>query len=315
MLLVRSLLAGAAAVIGAPAFAATLVVGAPDWPSAQVTARIIATVLEDRYGVEARVRDIGTIELFDAIDRGEVDIHPEIWLPNLQSFVDDYVEGRGTIALSPTTVDASQHICTTRATQEMTGLTSLADLADPEMAAQFDTDADGRGELWIGAHGWSSTRVERVRARSYGYDETMLLLTAPEEVAMASVDVAAATGGPIVFYCYAPHHVFELHDIVRLEEPAHDPSTWTILSPEEDVAWLSKSEAGSAWEPSSYRVGYASELREAHGEVAAFLDAIALTAEEAAKMSYAMEVERKSADEVAAAWVDANGERIEEWAR
>ena len=304
-----------ATILCAPALAETVVVGVPDWPSAQVTAHIVGKVLEERYDLDVKLREIGTIELFDAMDRGEVDVHPEIWLPNLEPFVEDYVKDRGTIALSPNSVEASQHICTTRETADATGLRAVSDLADPEMAAKFDTDMDGLGEMWIGANTWSSTRVERVRAKSYGYDETMMLLTMPEEVAMASVDAAVATGAPIVFFCYAPHHLFELHDIVVLDEPAYDPAGWAILTPEQDPGWLSKSKAETAWQPSTFQLGYATELAADHADVTTFLEKVALTPEEATRMSYAIEVERRSPEDVASEWLTQNGERIEEWTR
>ena len=81
----------------------------------------------------------------------------------------------------------------------------------------FDTDGDGKGEMWIGALGWSSTSIEKIRAKSYGYEKTMTLLQMPEDMAMAAVDAAVATEQPIVFYCYSPHHMFKLHDIVAID--------------------------------------------------------------------------------------------------
>lgn len=52
----------------------------------------------------------------------------------------------------------------------------------------------------------------------------MTLLQMPEDMAMAAVDAAAATGQPIAFYCYSPHPMFKLHVIVHLTEPKHDPA-------------------------------------------------------------------------------------------
>lgn len=303
----------AAALASAPAVAATVVVGVPNWPSAQVTANIIGQLLEDEFGVTARLRDIGTVELFDAIDRGEVDVHPEVWLPNLDGFVAEYVDKRGTVTLSPVSVPAAQHMCTTRQTQQATGLTAIRDLADPEMARRFDTDEDGLGEVWIGDRTWSSTRVERVRAKSYGYDETMMLLTMPEDVAMAAVDVAVVSGQPIVFYCYSPHVVFALHDVVMLEEPPYDPEAWEILAPEEDPAWLARSRAGTAWAPASFRIAYATDLEQDHAEIVGFLKRIALTAEETTQMSAAIVVDGRTAEEVAAEWIAVNEARVKEW--
>lgn len=313
-MLLRSLLACLTAVLAAPAFAAsTVLIGVPSWPSAQVTAHIVGQLVEDHLDRGVRYRDIGTVQLFGAIDRGEVDVHPEVWLPNLDRFVAEFVDERGTMTLTGHSVPASQQLCTTEATVEATGLTRVSDLADPAVASQFDTNDDGLGEMWIGDFEWSSTRIERVRAKSYGYADTMMLLTMPEDVAMAAVDAAVAVGTPIVFFCYAPHHMFALHDLVTLEEPAHDPDTWRIVQPEEDPAWLSRSRAESAWAPAAYHIGYASDLTEYEPDVAALLEAIRLTREDAQAMSYAVIVEGRAPEAVAATFIAQNQDRVEEW--
>ena len=116
--------------------------------------------------------------------------------------------------------------------------------------------------MWIGALTWSSTSIEKIRAKSYGYAKTMTLLEMPEDMAMAAVDAAVATGQPIVFYCYSPHHVFELHDLVKLTEPKHDPAKWKIVMPSDDPDWLAKSEAPVAWDASHFHIGFAAATAE-----------------------------------------------------
>lgn len=315
-MLLRIIAAGVlSAGLSVPALGATIIVGKPDWPSAQVTAFIIADILTERYGVDVKLRPVGTIELLGGIDRGEIDVHPEVWLPNGEAIVHEYRDVRGSLTLSPLSVNASQNICTTRATSEATGLKAVGDLKKPEVAAQFDTDNDGLGEIWIGARTWSSTRIERVRAKSYGYDTTMMLLTMPEDQALASVDAAVATGAPVVFYCYAPHYIHALHDIVMLEEPAYDPERWTIITAEEDPAWLAHSKAETAWEPSRYLIGYATALKSDQPDVARFLDHVQITEKDAEAMSYAVHVEGREPEEIAATWVADNKDRIEEWVK
>ena len=56
--------------------------------------------------------------------------------------------------------------------------------------------------------GWASTNIEKIRAKSYGYDTTMDLLELDETLAMAEVDAAVAKDENIVFYCYTPNHMF-----------------------------------------------------------------------------------------------------------
>lgn len=308
-------LACAALLTSAPSRAADVVIGLPAWPSAQVTAHIIADTLADRYGLETELQERGTMTLLAGVGRGEVQVHPEVWLPNLSRQVDKLSNEDKVLKLNARGVSATQNICATRDTVDQTGVKAVSDLTNPEMAAKFDSDGDGKGEIWIGAPTWSSTEIEKIRAHSYGYDQTMTLLEMPEDVAMAAVDAAASLGRPIVFYCYGPHHIFQLHDIVMLEEPAHDPARWTIVHRADSNDWLEQSTADTAWDASSFHVAFAASLSQDRPEVAAFLSAIALNAEDVTAMSYAVEVEDKPVEEVAREWIADNKDRIGEWTR
>ena len=292
-----------------------IVIGVPAWPSAQVTAHIIDGVLKERFGLETELRERGTMTILSDIGQGEIEIHPEVWLPNLSAMVEKLSAQEKVLTLSPNSVAATQNICATSATLAATGITAVTDLAKPEIAAEFDSDGDGKGEIWIGAQTWSSTEIERIRAHSYGYDETMTLLEMPEDVAMAAVDAAVALGKPMVFYCYGPHHVFELHQIAKLEEPPYDPARWTIVTRAEDSRWLEKSRADTAWDASRFHIAYASSLETERPEVAAFLAAIDFDPADVTAMSYAVEVEGKPAGEVAKDWLAANENRIGEWTK
>ncbi len=308
----------AAAVFGlvaasAPAAASDIVIGVPDWPSAAVTANIIGTLLDKEFDVEVEYVDGAPRELIEAIDRGDVQVHPEIWLPNLRPIVDKFSREKGTLTLSGLAVPASQNICVTSATARMVGIDEVSDLTDPEVAKSFDTDGDGKGEMWIGAPTWSSTSIEKVRAKSYGYEKTMTLLEAPEEVAMAAVDVAVSLEQPIVFYCYSPHHIFDLHGVQILSEPPFNPKAWSIVAPSEDADWLEKSSAGSGWDVSFFQVGYATALEQTQPEIAKFLSRFVMTPDDAAAMSYAVEVDRKPPGDVAADWIARNEQRINRW--
>jgi glycine betaine/proline transport system substrate-binding protein len=281
----RRMSLAALTMLAVPVHAADLVIAMPNWPSGQATANILKVSLKQHFGLDADVREMGTLIAFAGLDSGEVDIHPEIWLPNLDNLVKKYVDGAGTVAISPIGVPAWQGICATRETADKFGIRDISDLTDPRKTAALDTDRDGRGELWIGAEGWSSTAIERVRANSYGYAETMTLLETPEDVGMAAVDAAVATAHPMVFACYAPHHVFELHEIVRLAEPPFDPAKWKIVLPSEDPLWVSKSSAPVSWDTAHFHIAYATSLRKKYPAVGAFLHRGDFKPADATKMS------------------------------
>lgn len=315
--LYRSAALAAATILsaGAGAEAADLVIAMPNWSSGQATANILKVVLKNELGIEADAVETGTLIAFAGLNSGTVDIHPEVWLPNLDNLVKQYVTDAGTVAISPTGVPAWQGICATRTAADKYGIKDISDLNDPKKTEALDTDGDGRGEMWIGAQTWSSTSIERIRANSYGYAKTMTLLEMPEDVGMAAVDAAEATGQPVVFGCYAPHAVFRLHDIVRLTEPPHDPAKWKVVLPSEDTAWLAKSSAPVGWDTAHYHIAYATSLQKEHPEIVKILERIDFKPEEATEMSYALQVERQDPYAFAQQWVAKNEARVKGWAK
>lgn len=296
----------------ASAQAADMVVAMPSWPSGQATANIIKTALEDALKIKVDVQEMGTLIAFTGLDGGGIDVYPEVWRPNFDPLVKKYVDERGTVHLSKHDVAATQGLCVTQKAYDQ-GVRDVADLKDPEKAKLFDTDGDGKGEMWIGARGWLSTDVERIRAKSYGYADTMTLLEMPEEVAMSGIDAAVATDRPIAFYCYSPHHVFELHHIKQLSEPPYDPAKWNVVLQADDPMWLSKSDAPVAWKPSSFSLAYATSLAKRLPAAASFLDKMDLKPEEITAMSYAIEVEQQDPASYALKWVAEHKDRVKGW--
>ena len=306
------LVAGAMGLSGT-AQAADLVIGVPNWPSVAMTADILKVVIEDNYGLEVELQNGTNPVVFEAMDGGSMHVHPEVWLPNQANLYQTYVEEKGSVSMNPNGVAAFQGMCVTKATAERTGISAIADLTDPDMAINFDQDGNGMGEVWIGASGWASTNVEKVRAKSYGYDVTMDLLEMDETLAMAEVDAAVAKDQNIVFFCYTPNHVFALHDLVILEEPAYDESKWNMLQPTDDPDWLEKSNTPVAWDLAYLHIHYASSLKDSHPEVASMLSSVKLDTDLVSAMTYAIVVDKVDTAEYAKQWVSDHADLVNSW--
>ena len=305
-----------AAFVGAgmsSAQAADVVIGVPNWPSVAATASILKVVLEENLGLEVELQNGTNPVIFEAMDSGSMHVHPEVWLPNQNNLHDKFVKSEGTVRMNPNGVAAFQGMCVTKGTAERTGITRLADLADPDMAKNFDANNDGQGEVWIGASGWASTNVEKVRAKSYGYDETMELVEMDETLALANVDAAVAQGTDLVFFCYTPHHLFTLHELVVLEEPAYDASKWMVIQPTDDPQWLEKSDAPVAWDLAYLHVHYATSLEQMHPEAAAVLANVKLDTDQVSGMTYALVVDKADPDDYARQWVKDNAALVDTW--
>ena len=215
--------------------------------------------------------------------------------------------------MNPNGVPAFQGMCVTKGTAERTGIVNLTDLTDPDMAKNFDSDGDGEGEIWIGASGWASTNIEKIRAKSYGYDQTMKLKEMDETLALAEVDNAVSKNTDIVFFCYTPHHMFALHELVILKEPAYDAAKWTVIQPTDDPEWLEKSNAAVAWDLAYLHIHYAAALEESNPAAAKLLSLVKLDTDTVSKMTYALVVEKQDPGEFATKWVADNASLVDSW--
>jgi len=309
----RLALAAVASSIALPAVAADVVIGVPNWPSVRVTAHVLKVVLEDNLGLEVELQNGTNPVVFEAMDSGAMHVHPEVWLPNQANLEAKFVKDKKSVAQNPNGVAGDQAMCVTKGTQERTGIVDLSDLTDPDMAKHFDTDDDGKGEIWIGAAGWASTNVEKIRAKSYGYAETMNLKEMDETLALAEVDNAVAQDKDIVFFCYTPHHMFALHELVILKEPAYDEAKWNVIQPTDDPEWLEKSDAGVAWNTAYLHIHYAAALEESNPAAADLLSKVKLDTDIVSAMTYALVVEKADPEEFAKSWVAANGKTVDSW--
>ena len=303
------------ATIAAPAESSggKIVIAVPNWPSAKARAHVLKVVVEDNFGVEVELQNSTNPVIFAGMDSGAMHVHPEVWLPNHANLHQKYVEENKTVRQGQIKVNADQAICTTSDTLANTGISKLEELAKPEVAAKFDSDGDGKGEMWIGATGWASTNVEKIRAKSYGYDQTMQLKEMDEMLAMAEIDAAITKKDNIVFYCYSPHHVFMLYDLHQLKEEPHDPDQWHVLQPTDDPDWLQKSKALTAWDKAWMYVYHAAELESSHPEVAKMLAKVKIDNAATSEMAYALSVKKTPADQFAKEWVAKNAALVDSW--
>lgn len=308
-----TLIAGTAMALAGPAMAADIVIGVPNWPSVNATAHILKVAIEQNLGLEVELQNGTNPIVFEAMDSGAMHVHPEVWMPNQQNLHDTYVKDKGTVVMNPNGVEAFQGMCVDQATADKYGITAIEDLTNPDIAALFDSNGDGNGELWIGAPGWASTNVEKIRAKSYGYDQTMELTEIDETVAYANLANAIKAGDPWAGFCYTPHYVFALHDMQILEEPPYDPAKWNVIQPTDDPEWLEKSDAGVAWDLAYLHVHYAKSLENDFPAVANMLSNVKLTTDQVSDMTYALVIDKKDPTAYAEEWVAANEDAVLSW--
>lgn len=298
------------------AFAADVTMPDPNYATATAVMNVIKAAAEQELGLK-----VGTVTttavpvIWEAMARnkGEVDIWPDVWLPNQQGLVDKYVKGSAAVKLAANGYEAKQGYCVTKVTTTDHGIKSAFDLANPDNAKLFDTTGNGKGEMWIGAPGWQSTNIEKVRARDYGFAEFFDLQATEEAVAAASLDRAAKAKKPWVGYCYGPHQNFARYDLAFLDEPKHDPAKFVVVQPNDDPQWFEKSKVSSAYADTTVHIAYASSLAQRQPELTAALERMTFNPDDISTWAYAIIVDKKPADEVAKAWIKANPAIVAKW--
>ncbi|MFK7997264.1 MAG: glycine betaine ABC transporter substrate-binding protein [Granulosicoccus sp.] len=289
-------------------------IGAPSWTGAQAIAHLVQEIVVSRIGGEANLVPGNNAAIFQAMDagKGDIDMHPDVWLPNQKSFTDKYVDGTGNVSLSENAYEGKQSFCVSKAFSEANNVTSIFDLARPEIAKLMDADGNGKGEIWIGAPGWASANVNEVKVRDYGLMPFMEPIRADQAVMTATVGDSIDKGIGYAFYCYSPHAIWFQHDIVRLSEPEFDPEKYIALQPDQDPNWFENSKVMTEDALKKVQIAYANTLVERSPAIAELVQNIKLTGDDVSQFAFEIEGGKDAAD-VAKEWVAANSDRVDGW--
>ncbi|MEL7105096.1 MAG: glycine betaine ABC transporter substrate-binding protein [Pseudomonadota bacterium] len=308
--------ATATSVFALPALAAEEVaIGVPSWTGAQAIAHVLGEVVESRIGGQVEFVPGNNATIFQAMDqgKGDIDVHPDVWLPNQESFTNKYVEEAGTVTLSSNPYQGNQGFCVTEDFGTANDITDIADLGRPDVAELMDSDGNGLGEMWIGAPGWASANVNEVKTRDYGLLDFIEPIRAEESVKTARIKDSIAKGEGYAFYCYKPHAVWFMFDVTMLTEPTYDPAKYTMVQPSDDADWYENSMVATKDALKDVQIAWSNSLVDRSPAIAEFFANFALTADDVSQLAYEISANGRDAAEVAKEWVDANSDRVDGW--
>lgn len=297
-----------------PVYAAEEVkIGVPSWTGAQAIANVLGEVVTTRIGGKVEYVPGNNATIFQAMDqgKGDIDVHPDVWLPNQESFTKKYVDEAGSVTLSSNPYEGNQGFCVSKDFGKENNITDIADLGRPDVAKLMDSDDNGKGEMWIGAPGWASANVNEVKVRDYGLLDFIEPVRAEEAVKTARIKDAIAKGEGYAFYCYKPHAVWFMFDVEMLSEPAYDEAKYTMVQPSDDADWYNKSSVATKDALKQVQIAWSNSLAGRSPAIAEFFDNFALTADDVSSLAFEISANGREASEVAAEWVEANSDRVD----
>ncbi len=309
-------LAAVVSIAALPALAAEEVkIGLPSWTGAQAIGHLLGEVVTSRIGGKVEFVPGNNATIFQAMDqgKGDIDVHPDVWLPNQESFTNKYVKGAGTVVLSSNPYEGNQGFCVSKDFGEANNITDIADLGRPDVAALMDSDGNGKGEMWIGAPGWASANVNEVKTRDYGLLDFIEPIRAEESVKTARIRDSIAKGEGYAFYCYKPHAVWFMFDVKMLSEPAYDPAKYIMVQPSDDADWYNKSMVATKDALKDVQIAWSKSLEERSPAIAEFFANFALTADDVSSLAFEVSANGRDPAEVAKEWVASNSDRVDAW--
>ena len=307
-------LAAAVSVFALPAYAAEEVkIGLPSWTGAQAIGHLLGEIVTSRIGGTVEYVPGNNATIFQAMDqgKGDIDVHPDVWLPNQESFTKKYVDGAGTVTLSSNPYEGNQGFCVSKDFAKANSITDIADLGRPDVAALMDSDGNGKGEMWIGAPGWASANVNEVKTRDYGLLDFIEPIRAEESVKTARIKDSIAKGEGYAFYCYKPHAVWFMFDVEMLTEPTFDPAKYTMIQPSDDADWYEKSSVATKDALKEVQIAWSNSLADRSPAIAEFFANFTLTADDVSGLAYEISANGMEPAAAAKAWIEANSDRVD----
>ena len=290
-------------------------IGVPSWTGAQAIAHLLGAVVETKIGGKVEYVPGNNATIFQAMDqgKGDIDVHPDVWLPNQESFTKKYVDGAGTVTLAANSYAGNQGYCVSKKFAAEYNITDIADLGRPEVAAAMDSDGNGKGEMWIGAPGWASANVNEVKVRDYGLLDFIEPIRAEEAVKTARIKDSIAKGEGYAFYCYEPHAVWYMFDVVMLSEPTHDPAKYKMIQPSDSANWYDESYVASKDALKQVQIAYSLSLEDRSPAIAEFFSRFSLDANDVSSFAYEISGKGRNPEDVAKEWIAANPTRVDAW--
>lgn len=308
----------------------TVTIGELDWPGARAIEQVLKQVIETYLDAEVATIAATQVALYEALDKGDnsVDIVADMWTDHLPQQMQNYVlpGGRQTIILNTTPYLGTEGIFVPTYVVEEHGVKKLEDLAKPEVAKLFDSDGNGKGELWAGAVGWESTNHTEVRGKTYGFDKSMEYTTVEQAVFLAQLKDAVDNKKPIAFYYWTPEWIHAAYKLTKLEEPEFNgyaaesakgserynaEGCYKFYQPSERNDWLEASSISCGQPPTRVNIAQSKALAERAPQISQFLKQVTLDGDVVNQWILAMEVDKTPVERVASEWIAANKDTVE----
>ncbi len=274
------------------------------WTGSQINVAVAKKILEDELGYGVEIITIDENAQWPAIAAGDIHASLEVWpsghQENIQQYIQEQkvVENWGELGV----IGRIGWYVPTYVVEQYPELATWEGYRDPELAKLFATAETGdKGQFLAGDPSWVSYDEDIIRNLGL---ELQVVYAGSEEAILAALDAAYSRQEPILFYFWTPHSIFARYDLTRVELP-----------PYSDECYARADEGGvdCDYPPDVlFKIGWP-QLKEVAPEAYTLLKNFAYSNEDQIGMIAAVEVDGKSPEEAAAAWMAENESVWRSW--
>lgn len=248
--------------------------------------------------------------VWPGLDKGVIDVFPEVWLPNHKSGFDKYVKGEKSAEAVLAYGGAVQGWWIPTWVSEEYGIKEVTDLNTN--AKLFDLNQNDKGDIWIGAISWPSTPMWKVKMREYGMLEHWDAVTTEQWTFLALLKEKMRKKEPIIFFYWTPEWVFAKYDLTQVKEPPYDSEKWKF-----DEKNLENSYVACEFEPATVYTCVSTKLKDRLPKAYQFFKNWYIPIEEMNPLIADLEDvpgnPKQDVKEVAKKWVEKHPDIVNDW--
>lgn len=299
------------------------------WDTGFMQAAIHQLLLEELgYDVTdpaEQTRDAATF--YPALARGDLDLWANGWFPLHEIYLDSQlVTGqRVSEPIEPVGTQvpagARQGFLADRATAEDLGITSVADLADPDVAATFDDDGDGLADLLGCNEGWGCNLAIEDHLVQSDWGSQVEQVVGDYGDLMDEARRRVEAGEPVLFYTWTPNWTVDVmvpgEDVVWLEAPPLPDEEADTTVDGLDGCATGADACQLGWPVNDIRAVGNRDFLDANPTIRRLLEVVEIPlqdiADQNARMAGVDEYSDQQVRQDAADWIEDNRDLVDEW--
>jgi glycine betaine/proline transport system substrate-binding protein len=288
----------------APAAKPTIKLAQNPWSGSAVNVAVAKILLSEKLGYPVEVVDIDENAQWAGLAKGDLHASLEVWPSGHGENIAEYIEKQKVVENGGELgvigkISWYQPKYVVEAHPE---LATWEGFKNPELARLFATAETGdKGQFLAGDPSW--VQYDDQIIANLGL-HLQVVVAGSEEAILAALDAAYSRRQPILFYFWTPHSIHARYDLVPVQLPPHSDACYAKI-PQRGVDCDYPADV-------LFKI-FAANLKTLAPEAYTFLKNFNYSTADQITMLAAVEVDGKTPEEAARAWIEANPDKWQAW--